>query len=298
MMQTKRAFFGILLSTLCVAAICWGQAAGSREDEWLRRALAGKRDEVLKETAAALQEASSPAERAGIVFVRARAQILQPDLPAAEKTIDEFLTAAPGDERGGELLFRIAKATTEPAERKSRFARAVEKFPQSYWGKMSAGAIKQIESIGKPFALDFTDAISGRPFSLQRDAKGKVAVIFFWASWCPDCNAMTPTWKALYEKYHDRGVAFVGVSLDEPESAGGLASLKRYVDTKQIPWPQFYQGNRFDSAFSESWGVSSTPTVFLIDAAGNLASTNPQPDLESAIAGLMARRDADAKKPG
>jgi thiol-disulfide isomerase/thioredoxin len=298
MMRWKQAFLGLLLIPLGLATICWGQASGSREDEWLRQVLAGNRDEVLKETATALQQASSPAERAGVLFVRARAQILQPDLPAAEKTIDEFLAAAPGDERGGELLFRIAKATTEPAARKTRFARTVEKFPQSYWGKMSAGAIKQIESIGQPFALDFTDAISGRPFSLQRDARGKVVVILFWASWCPDCNAMTPTWKALYEKYHDRGVAFVGVSLDEPESAGGLTSMKRYVDTKQIPWPQFYQGNRFDSAFSESWGVSSTPTVFLVDAAGNLASTNPQPDLESAIAALLAGRDAGAKKPG
>lgn len=290
--------FASLLSVVLPASISLAQAQVNREDAWMKQVLAGQRVEVLKETEAALHAASTPVERAGILFVRGRAQILEADLVAAEKTIDAFRAIAPTDERGAELQFRIAKATTEPTARKQRFARAAELYPTTYWGKMSAGAIVQMDSIGKPFELDFNDAITGRPVSLQRDYKGKVVVIVFWASWCPDCHVGTPKWKELYEKYRGRGVEFVGVSLDEPEASGGLTSLKAYVTAKQIPWPQFYQGNRFDSAFSQRWGVSSTPTVFLLDTEGKLARINAPIDPEPAIVELLAKRDTSATKPG
>jgi thiol-disulfide isomerase/thioredoxin len=290
--------FAMVLIASMPASLSLAQAQASREDAWLKQVLAGQRSQVLKETDAALQAASNPEERAGILFVRGRAQILEADLAAAEKTIEAFRLISPSDERGAELQFRIAKATTEPTSRRQRFARAAELYPTSYWGKMSAGAIVQIDSIGKPFELDFKDAITGRAVSLQRDFKGKVVVVLFWASWCPDCNAATPKLKQVYEKYRTRGVEFIGVSLDEPEAAGGLESLKQYVAAKQIPWPQFYQGNRFDSAFSQRWGVSSTPTSFLVEAEGKLVQTNVPVDPEPAIVELLAKRDTNANRPG
>jgi thiol-disulfide isomerase/thioredoxin len=298
-MTRRNSIIATLLLSLCTSvSIGFGQAKQDREDAWLADVVRGNRSAVLKETEKALADNPPATERAGILFVRARAQILEGDLAAAEQTIDAFRSLAAADERGAELLFRIAKATSDPAQRRQRFARGAERFPDTYWGKMSTGAICQLDSIGKPFELDFTDAITGRAVSLQQDYKGKIVVVLFWASWCPDCNAEMPQWKALYEKYRPRGVEFVGVSLDEPESAGGLESLKRYVASRQIPWPQFYQGNRFDSTFSQRWGVSATPTIFIVDASGNLAVTSAPADPEPAIIEHLARRDGSANRPG
>ena len=50
-----------------------------------------------------------------------------------------------------------------------------------------------------------------------------------------------PTMKRLYAEYHDKGVEFIGVSLDHPEEHGGLEALKAFVAKEQIRWPQYYE---------------------------------------------------------
>ena len=81
----------------------------------------------------------------------------------------------------------------------------------------------------------------------------------------------------------DKGVEFVGVSLDAPKEEGGLDKLKKYVAENQVEWPQYYQGNGWKSEFSASWGINSIPCVFLIDADGNLASVQARGKLEKLI---------------
>jgi thiol-disulfide isomerase/thioredoxin len=48
---------------------------------------------------------------------------------------------------------------------------------------------------------------------------GKVALIDFWASWCPPCRASIPGLKKVYDEYKDKGFEIVGVSLDSKKDA-------------------------------------------------------------------------------
>jgi peroxiredoxin len=45
-----------------------------------------------------------------------------------------------------------------------------------------------------------------------RDYRGQLVVLEFWASWCPHCNHSMPAMEHLYEKYGDKGVAFLGLN--------------------------------------------------------------------------------------
>lgn len=55
--------------------------------------------------------------------------------------------------------------------------------------------------------------------------KGKVAVVSFWAAWCPACAKEVPTLAANYRKYGERGVEFVGIAMeDDPKVVQGFIS--------------------------------------------------------------------------
>jgi thiol-disulfide isomerase/thioredoxin len=172
--------------------------------------------------------------------------------------------------------------------------RIVREYPDSFRGRMVQGERRQRERIGAPFELEFTDAITGREVSMKA-LRGKVVVVDFWATWCGPCVGEIPEMKRLYQDYHDQGVEFIGVSHDLPEEDGGLERLREFVAQWQIPWPQYYQGHdnqRIVSGsptgdFSEFWGISGIPTVFVVDTEGKLTSTEARGRLETLIPRLL-----------
>ncbi|WP_231376010.1 peroxiredoxin family protein [Prevotella sp. AGR2160] len=54
--------------------------------------------------------------------------------------------------------------------------------------------------------------IDGKNFKLS-SLKGKVVVLDFWASWCPDCRRDMPEMMRIYDRFKDKAT-FVGVSFD------------------------------------------------------------------------------------
>jgi thiol-disulfide isomerase/thioredoxin len=255
----------------------------SRKDERYR-ALFIEVDDVLAHT-------KNPKLKAEAIFIKARAKIKETRSGSSPNLalMEEFLKLRPGDPRGADLLQTAINHTRDTALKSSLEERLNKAYPDSPQVAKLHGPREPREWVGKPFDLEFTDAITGTPVSIKK-LKGKVVVIDFWATWCGPCVAEMPKMKELYAKYRHQGVEFIGVSLDQPKEKGGLESLKRFVKENGITWPQYYQGNFWQSEFSSSWKINSIPRVFVVDQRGRLHSVDARGKLETIIPALLKEK--------
>ncbi len=92
--------------------------------------------------------------------------------------------------------------------------------------------------------------------------KGHIVMLDFWATWCGPCMGEVPNITATYEKYHEKGFDILGVSLDQKDSA------QKVIDTaksKNMTWPQIYDGGYWQAAIAVKYGIDSIPHAFLVD---------------------------------
>lgn len=110
------------------------------------------------------------------------------------------------------------------------------------------------------------NTIDGKQFSLK-SLRGKYVVLDFWASWCSDCRRDAPNIVALYNKFHQKGVEFVGVSFDRNNE-----SWKNGVAKLALPYTQVSDlKNMRESPVSLAYNIKWIPSVYVIDPEGKVA---------------------------
>lgn len=197
-----------------------------------------------------------------------------------------FLAAAPDDARNATLLMMTTYYQTDSKLLEQTLRTIATDYADTREGGQAKAKVYHYDQVGKPFELSFEEATSGEPVDMSM-LRGKVVVIDFWATWCGPCIAEMPHMKKLYAAYKDKGVEFVGISLDSKPEEGGLEKLRAYVKDNDVAWPQYYQGNGWSSEFSSGWQIRSIPAIFVVDQQGRLHSPNARGKLDEMIPELL-----------
>ncbi|MBT9612696.1 MAG: TlpA family protein disulfide reductase [Burkholderiales bacterium] len=113
------------------------------------------------------------------------------------------------------------------------------------------------------YAAKFAD-LAGKSQQLS-NWKGKVLVLNFWATWCPPCREEIPDFIQADAVYRAKGVAIVGLALDEP------AKVAEFAKTFGIKYPLLIGGpEAYDFAAQLGNKAKGIPFTAIIDRQGKV----------------------------
>jgi thiol-disulfide isomerase/thioredoxin len=120
------------------------------------------------------------------------------------------------------------------------------------------------------------------------DFKGKYVYIDVWATWCGPCVQEIPSLKKVEEKYHNKKIVFVSISVDD---AKDFEKWKTFVTEQQLAGVQLFSNKSWEDNFMKTYGVKGIPRFILIDPTGKIINPDAprpsEPDLELLLDSLI-----------
>lgn len=115
-----------------------------------------------------------------------------------------------------------------------------------------------------------------------KDYTGKFVFIDIWATWCGNCWGEFPYIKKMEEKYRDKNIVFISISIDKDREAWAKTIVE-----KSLPGIQLLAKNSDDSFFKE-YAVYGVPRYILLDGQGRIINySTPRPSETEAIEALF-----------
>ena len=186
-------------------------------------------------------------------------------------SLTKFVESFPTSPEAAQAMLQLA-LSKEFEEREPEaleyYNKVATLFPGTDMGEKAAGAVRRLESVGKPIA--FTGrTIKGEQFDLAK-LKGRPVVIHYWATWCEACKQDMKLLRQLQAKYQAAGLQIVGVNVD-----GTRNLATQFLQDNSAPWIHLYEdGGLESSGLAKQLGVQTLPMMMLLNADGAVVSNN------------------------
>ncbi|KFI23876.1 hypothetical protein HW44_01755 [Nitrosococcus oceani] len=94
--------------------------------------------------------------------------------------------------------------------------------------------------------------------------RGQVVLLNTWATWCSPCRKELPDFEAIRRRYEPRGLAAIGVNIDEDPADGPVQRYLKSVDVTSTNWHDPL------NHFAKRFRVLGVPATFLLDRQGRI----------------------------
>jgi peroxiredoxin len=159
------------------------------------------------------------------------------------------------------------------------------------------GIVDRVSLEGHPAPRLETRLRVGSRVPSVADLKGKVVVLFFWAHWCAECKAESPTVGKLLDKYRSQGLAIVAPT----ERYGYVEGGRPAAPDKELRYIIHVRDTHYGFLHNEpvpvseanykEYGVTTVPMHVLVDRQGIIRLYQPgrmtEEELEAAIKKLL-----------
>lgn len=113
-------------------------------------------------------------------------------------------------------------------------------------------------------APDFTaDRLEGGPPFRLADARGRVVLLDFWATWCPPCRRSLPALQAVHRRYRESPDVLV-LSVNTDAGPDREALVRRFMAGRDLDFPVLLDRGRISAAYR----VRSVPTTVVVGPDG------------------------------
>ena len=158
------------------------------------------------------------------------------------------------------------------------------------------GLNRRLRLPGNKLELEGT-LLDGQPLDWEA-YRGKVVLVDFWASWCPECLKEVPNILDNYQEYHDKGFEVIGICLDNDRRLA-----EQFVRQTGMTWPQLFTdtppGNGWTHSLAEKYAIMGIPRAILVDQQGNVVSMMARgPMLHAYLQKLLGPADQGATSAG
>jgi thiol-disulfide isomerase/thioredoxin len=128
--------------------------------------------------------------------------------------------------------------------------------------KWNASKIKK-QLAGKPAPELIATDIEGKPVSLAA-FKGKTVLLDFWTTWCPPCRADAPALDKLYQRYNEKDLMIVGISVSEDRPI-----VEKFLKEHPHAFPVLLTT---ENDLPRPYQIGTFPTYIVIDPDGAVTS--------------------------
>jgi hypothetical protein len=157
--------------------------------------------------------------------------------------------------------------TDRPDDAKKAAQSLISAYPNTLMAEKADGFLRRMDSPGKAFVFQGTST-TGSTISVSQ-YKGKIVLLYFWASWADTTGEQAAAMKTYLRRYEREGLSIIGVCLDESAD-----TMQTYVTQNATTWPNIHEPGGQNSRPAIYAGVNMPPFFILLDKEGKVVNNH------------------------